>query len=141
VCVDKNERADDSRFKSWIQNVLGGLVLVSISAVSTGYIVLRDTSRDHTLQLGVIVKSLDKAMLEIERFKLWQIGTERDRFRNEDGATLFSDLSKLRDAMNMHNAEAKTHIERIDHNSKAIDRIRQKSHTHNGYPDHGVNGR
>lgn len=132
--VEKNERADDSRVKSWLQNFLGGLVLLALPSIaSVGF------NTWNTLGIAVneqrhIVESVAAIERRVDRLEDWRGKTEQDRFRWSDGdalrqaiAGVSTELYKLKESVNDHNSKAEKYIEKIG-------RIEQDSHRHSYKP-------
>lgn len=88
MCVEKNERITDSRIKSGIQTILGGLVLGSIPVVLTGLFLAWNSLVTVTNNQQHIIKSISAIERRIESLEQWRLETNDNRFRWSDGEAL-----------------------------------------------------
>jgi len=119
VCVEKNERATDSKVKTAIQNILGGMVLGALPGVG---VAVNDIEH--------LLKRVDGIERKHEEFQRWKDETNGNRFRWSDGELLrqaiagnTQNLLQLEKSVTEHNRNAEKYIEKIQ-------QMEKKSHYH-----------
>jgi len=130
VCVEKNERADDSRLKSGLQNVLGGMVLLAIPTVAANLLNDWSDRRRDTDRIEQLREDVNAIQRKFEEFEKWRNETNGNRFRWSDGdllrqaiASNTQNLLQLEKSVTEHNRNAAKYIEKIE-------QMEKKSHYH-----------
>ena len=130
MCVEKNERATDSKVKTAIQNILGGMVLGSLPAVALGLLYLWNGVDVAVNDIDHLLKRVDGIERKHEEFQRWKDETNGNRFRWTDGELLrqaiagnTQNLLQLEKSVTEHNRNAEKYIEKIQ-------QMEKKSHYH-----------
>jgi len=130
VCVEKDERSTDSRVKTGIQNILGGMVLGGLPLVATAVIVMWGTSSLHSYQLKQQGKQYDALLLRVVSLESFRFETDHDRFRDTDGERIESKVDRV--SQKQH--EYETIVEKlstvVQRNTAIILNNQRKAHTH-----------
>lgn len=137
MCVEKNERSTDSRVKAGIQNIFGGMVLVSLPVVAIAVIGMWGSISRHSIQLkyqGEDHASMLQRIMLLEQFKS---KTESDRFRRSDGARLELKVDRVSEEQQYHDTKAQGWITTIKRNTSIIMENQRKAHMHIGIPSNG----
>lgn len=131
MCVDKDERITDSRIKSGIQTLLGGMVLGAIPVVFTGMLVVWDRTGGLVIELEHATQQLERIERRLDSLEAWRETTNGNRFRWSDGEALrqvitgvAAELRALQGVVSAHNTEAERYKEKIEE-------MQRKAHKHN----------
>lgn len=146
------EEAPKDRFKVWLQNFLGGLVLLYLPAVPgvlfVGWNTVTDIThkqerlsgelsdlkqhleRDHAEFKKQLAELRMELSFRIGKLEDWKDVTNSNRFRASDGERLSVRIDRLESSQNEHYREAQKWISIIERNTPLIFENQRKSHTH-----------
>ena len=126
--MDKDERSTDSKVKTGIQNILGGLVLGSLPLVAVALISMWGAIGTLIVQHKQLARddaSMLRRMEEFDKFKL-----RGGRFTEGMGNDLRDEIRWVRNKVIDHHEKAGPLIRQIKDNSSEIERLRDNGNGH-----------